>query len=102
MRIRLENKHILDLEMEYIPLEEHNCYMLSMFKNSNYKNYDLFQKEYSEIFDFFNNLDYHVIFYEKRIEDFEDIKNLDIISKLVDEDILVIVFNYWKRFNLLL
>ena len=86
--------HELDLELEYIPLDEYDCYLLSMFKDNKVRNYDYFQKEYSEIFKFFNNLNYHVIFYEKSIEDFDDIKNLDIISKLVQSDILVIVFNY--------
>ena len=101
MKVKTKGQE-LDLELEYIPLDEYDCYLLSMFKDNKVRNYDYYQKEYSEIFKFFNNLNYHVIFYEKSIEDFDDIKNLDIISKLVQSDILVIVFNYWKRFNLLL
>ena len=93
MKVKTKGQE-LDLELEYIPLDEYDCYLLSMFKDNKVRNYDYCQKEYSEIFKFFNNLNYHVIFYEKSIEDFDDIKNLDIISKLVQSDILVIVFNY--------
>ena len=93
MKVKTKGQE-LDLELEYIPLDEYDCYLLSMFKDNKVRNYDYYQKEYSEIFKFFNNLNYHVIFYEKSIEDFDDIKNLDIISKLVQSDILVIVFNY--------
>ena len=94
MKVILENNHRLDIDLEFIPLDKYNCYLFSMFKNGLKQNFSIYQKECSIIFNFFNDLGYHVIFYGKSIEDFEDINNLDIISKLVGEDILVVVFNY--------
>ena len=85
-------KEILNLET--MPLDQYNCYILT-YKRKVYKNfYKYFIWELSYIFKFFDNLDYHIIIYERDINDFEDIFNLDCISKLVESDILVIVFKY--------
>lgn len=94
MQVKLDNNKFLDINLEYIPLDKYDCYLFSMFKNLNCNNINPFYNEYNQIFNFFNDLGYHVICYEKRIDDFDDIEKLDIISKLVESDILVIVFNY--------
>ncbi len=80
------------LNLETMPLDEYNCYILT-YKRIVHKNfYKYFIWELSYIFEFFDNLDYHIVIYERDINDFEDIFNLDCISKLVESDILVIVF----------
>ena len=94
MLVKLENTKFLDINLEYIPLDKYDCYLFSMFRSLNCNNINPFYNEYNQIFNFFNDLGYHVICYEKRIDDFDDIEKLDIISKLVESDILVIVFNY--------
>ena len=89
----MDNKYFDMLSLENIPLDKYNCYLLTLkrkvFKNS----FKVFSLELEIIFNFFNNLDYHVIIYEKNIDDFDDILKLDIMTKLLAQDILVIVFN---------
>ena len=74
--------------LEYIPLDVYGCYIFSL----NCKFFIIDQEEYSLIFNYFNKLKYHIIIIDYLIFNYDSIITLDVISKLVDEDILVITF----------
>lgn len=80
---------MMKIEMDYIPLDKYNCFLLTM--NINKANY-LYHKECSRIFEFFNELKYHVIFVDELIFNYDGIIMLDSMSKLVEDDILVMTF----------
>ncbi len=79
--------------MEMLPLDKHNLYVVSMVNKKVFFDYNYYQKEYSFVFNYFNNLGYHVLFFDNLSLEMEDIYILDGISKLVDNDILVMAFN---------
>ena len=95
------NEYFKRLFLEKIPLDKYNLYILSLHKSKE-DNVLSREKEFSIIFNFFNNLNYHIIISNENINEFDDILRYDFISKLIENDILVIVFNYWKRFKKLL
>lgn len=77
---------MIELNMEMIPLDKFNCYVLNMKLN---KSINLYQNEISVIFEFFSKLKYHVIFFDELMLNHDGILMLDSITKLVNEDILI-------------
>ena len=80
------------MKMEYIPLDKYNCYILSLFQKNIRFDYNYYINEYSQIFKFFNKLRYHIIFIENIKMDIDSYLELDMITKLVKKDILVMSF----------
>ena len=85
-------KYPIDMKMEYIPLDKYNCYILSLFQKNIRFDYNYYINEYSQIFKFFNKLRYHIIFIENIKMDIDSYLELDMITKLVKKDILVMSF----------
>ncbi len=86
-------KYPIEMKMEYFPLEVYNCYLLSLFQKKIGFDYNYYVEEYSHIFNYFNKLKYHIIFVDNVKMDVDSFIELDIITKLVKKDILVITFN---------
>ena len=87
------SKFPIDMRPEYIPLDEHNLYILSLFQKNNKINKNLYNDEVSQIFNYFYNLGYHIIFNDTINYDMNNVLLLDSITKLLNKDVLLMTYN---------
>ena len=87
------NKFPIDMKLEYLPLDEHNLYILSLFQNTNRINKNFYNNEISQIFNYFYNLGYHIIFNDTLNYDMDNVLLLDSITKVLNKDILLMTYN---------
>jgi hypothetical protein len=87
-------KYPINLNLEFIELEKYHAVVISMFKRYYRINYNAYIYEYSKVLrQYFKRNGYFTLFFDKIDFDDHTLFMLDLISKLNDKNLIIVVFN---------
>ena len=89
-------KYPIELSYESFPLENYNCLVVSIFKY-NYKiNYDYFIKKYQKIYERLDNMNSSELLFFDFIDITNQLSYLNEIANLMENNIIILTFNFRK------